>query len=108
MRTKCNGDELGIKIGCWNKGGALQPLKEKVNEIENLLKSNNFGVLGIIEANFFQEDNVKDVEVDGYTFFWDEGRRNTVRKNARCGLYVHSDLNCKLRKDLMKETSPQV
>ena len=36
------GRSNGIKIGSWNKGGALQPLKEKLNEIEIFIKSNNF------------------------------------------------------------------
>ena len=43
----------GLKVGCWNKGGALQPLREKVNAIEVLIKSNNFSVFGVIEANIF-------------------------------------------------------
>ena len=30
--------ENGIKVGFWNKGGALQSLKEKVNEIEGIIK----------------------------------------------------------------------
>ena len=42
----------GIKVGFWNKGGALQPLREKINEIEELIKSNGFLVFGVIEANF--------------------------------------------------------
>ena len=75
--------DSGIKIGCWNKDGALQPLQEKICEIEYLLKSNNFGVLGIVEANFFQDNDVKDVQIDGYKLFWDKGRENHKRKNDR-------------------------
>ena len=37
-KTRDQKIEEGIKIGVWNKGGALQPLREKVNEIENMLK----------------------------------------------------------------------
>ena len=51
--NKLREKEDGLKIGCWNKGGALQPLKDKVNDIENLIKSNNFAILGVTEANFF-------------------------------------------------------
>ena len=49
--------EEGIRLGCWNKGGALQPLKDKINEIEKLIKTNNFSVFRITEANFFKEDH---------------------------------------------------
>ena len=98
----------GIKIGCWNKGGALQPLKEKRNEIENILKSYNFGVLGITEANFFKEDSIEDVEIVGYKFFCDKGRSNAVRNNSRCAVYVREDLSFKLREDLMRESIPEI
>ena len=101
-------DDIGIKVACWNKGGALQPLKDKVNEIENLIKTNNFGVFGVTEANFFREDDIKDVEISGYSFFWDKGRENAIRKNSRCCLYVRNDLNCKIREDLMKDTTPEI
>ena len=43
----------GMKIGTWNKGGALQPLREKLNEIEVLIKSNDFSVFGISEKICF-------------------------------------------------------
>ena len=51
-----------MKIGSSNMGGALQPLREKINEIEILIKTNNFGVFGIIEANLFMEHDEKEVE----------------------------------------------
>ena len=38
---KAKGDS-GIKVGFWNKGGATQPLREKINEIEFMVKSNGF------------------------------------------------------------------
>ena len=99
---------VGIKIGFWNKGGALQPLKEKINEIENLIKSHSFSLFGVVEANFFAENSLKDINIPGYTFFWDKGRNSCTRRNARCVLYVHTDLSCKLRHDLMKENVPEV
>ena len=52
-----------FKIGFWNKGGALQPLYEKINEIEDLIKSNNFSVFGIIEANLFSHNKTEDVQI---------------------------------------------
>ena len=107
-KTKDKGKEEGIKIGFWNKGGALQPLKEKINEIENMIKTNNFGVFGVIEANFLKDNDKKDVQLDGFTIFWDRGRENQLRRNSRCVLYVRSDLSYKLRLDLMNETCPEI
>ena len=72
-------EEMGIKIGCQNKGGALQPLCEKVNEIEYLLKSNNFGVLGITEANFVEHDDEGDIVIEGYNVFWDNNLWDSVK-----------------------------
>ena len=101
-------NDNGIKVGCWNKGGALQPLQEKINEIEILLKTNRFGVLGILEANFFAENDKQDIEISGYRVFWDKGRENIRRKNSRCVLYIRNDLSYKLRGDLMKEDIPEI
>ena len=53
--------DSGLKIGFWNKGGARQPLKEKINEIEQLIKTNGFSVFGIVEANLFLDNDVNDV-----------------------------------------------
>ena len=100
--------ENGLRIGCWNKGGALQPLKEKVNEIEHLIKSNNFAILGITEANFYEEHDVNEVTIDGYNFVWDKGRNQSNRKNSRCVVYIRKDLSFKLRSDLMRESFPEV
>ena len=102
------GKDKGIKIGCWNKGGALQPLRDKTNEIEILLKSNNFGVLGIVEANFFKENEEKDVQISGYRIFWDKGRDDATRRNSRCIVYVRNDLSTKVRQDLMKNDFPEI
>ena len=95
--------EEGIKVGCWNKGGALQPLQEKINEIENLLKRNNFGVLGITEANFFKENDMEDISISGYRVFWDKGRENKISV-----LYIRNDLSFKIREDLMHECFPEI
>ena len=98
----------GIKIGCWNKGGALQPLKEKINEVENLIKSNNFQILGVLEANFFEGNCVEDINIPGFTVYWDKGRKHQTRGNSRTVLFVDKDLSCKIRYDLMGENVPEV
>ena len=98
----------GIKVGFWNKGGALQSLHEKINEIEHLIKSNNFGIFGVIEANFFKDNDVKDIEINGFSVFWDKGRNNISRQNARCVVYVRNDLSCKLKENLMDEKIPEI
>ena len=100
--------EEGIRVGCWNKGGALQPLQEKINDIENLLKRNNFGVLGITEANFFKENEKEDIDISGYRVFWDKGREEKTRKNSGCVLYIRNDLSFKAREDLMHGCFPEI
>ena len=103
-----NDNGKGIKVGSWNKGGALQPLQEKLNEIEYFMKDNNFSIFGISEANLFKETNNKDVQISGYTLFYDKGRENVTRKNSRCVVYIKNDLSFKLREDLMSEEIPEV
>ena len=107
-RTKSQEKDEGIKLGFWNKGGALQPLREKRNEIENIIKTNSFGVFGIAEANLFEHDDLTDVEIEGYKIFWDKGRKNIKRRNSRCVLYIRNDLSYKLRKDLMEDNCPEI
>ena len=78
-KIKQDGD---LKVGFWNKGGAIQPLKEKINEIEYLIKSNGFSVFGVVEANFFANNDLHDIELSGYKLFWDKGRQNVQRKKC--------------------------
>ena len=98
----------GIKFGCWNKGGALQPLKEKLNEIELLIKTEAFGVFGVLEANLFKHDDVEDIKIDGYTVLWDKGRDHIIRNNARTVVYVRNDLSFQSKEELMESNVPEV
>ena len=100
--------DSGLKVGSWNKGGVNQPLEEKLNEIETLIKSNNFAVMRISEANFFQHNDIEDVQIPGFRFFNDKGRNNIVRRNSRYVLYVRNDLTTKIRDDLMEEEFPEI
>ena len=100
--------DVGMKIGFWNKGGALQPLHEKINEIEDIIKSNQFCVFGVVEANFFSINNIEDVKISGFSILWDLGRSNTMRQNSRCVLFIRDDLSFKSRKDLMKDSIPEI
>ena len=107
QQHKNNGGS-GIKVGCWNKGGANQPLHEKSNEIEELIKENNFTVFGVVEANFFAVNQVEDIEISGYNVVWDKGRENSMRKNARTVLFIRQDIGYKIRNDLMDESTPEI
>ena len=101
-------ESFGIKIGCWNKGGALQPLSEKLNEIEILIKENDFSVSGVLEANFFSHNSKEDIEIDGCELIWDKGRENLRRNNSRSVLYIRRDLSFKVRHDLMEKNIPEI
>ena len=100
--------ESGMKIGFWNKGGALQPLREKINEIEELMKRNQFCIFGVIEANFFADSLVEDVTISGYSILWDLGRENLERRNSRCVLFIRNDISFKIRKDIMDVNVPEI
>ena len=98
----------GLKVGCWNKGGALQPLHEKINEIENLIKNKSFDIFGVLEANLFENNCTSESYIEGYNIYWDKGRNNCHRRNSRSVLFVRKDLNQKIRKDLMDDSVPEV
>ena len=83
-------------------------MHENINEIEHVIKSNNFGIFGVIEANFFKENDIKSIEIKGFSVFWDKGRDNVSRQNARCIVYVRDDLSCKLKENLMDEKIPEI
>ena len=99
---------MGLKLDFGIRGGALQPLREKINEIEELMKSNNFSIFGVVEANLFNENSIEDVSISGYSIIWDLGKENNHRRNARCVLFIRNDISFKVRNDLMDSNVPEV
>ena len=48
-------------------------MHENINEIEHVIKTNNFGIFGVIESNFFKENDIKNIEIKGFSVFCDKG-----------------------------------
>ena len=72
------------------------------------MKENQFSVFGVLEANFFLQNAEEDIQIKGYSMFWDKGRENLRRQNARCVLFVRNDLSFKIRRDLMEDSVPEI
>ena len=91
----------------WNKGGAYNTkITHKLNEIEELIKTNKIGVMGIAEANIGKDDKQEDITIKGYNTIVDKGR-NKRDGVSRTAILIRKDLNYKLREDLMSENFPE-
>ena len=82
-----------LKIGTWNKGGATQDLWKKINEIEIILKEQNFDCLGITEANLKTNAVMEKVSIEGYTSICDSGIKHQVKQNSRVVAFVKEELS---------------
>ena len=82
-----------LRIGVWNKGGANQELKKKINEITIMLHSQKLDCLGITEANLRNEADVQEVTIPGYKLVWDFGMNNNIKKNSRVVAYIKEEQN---------------
>ena len=85
-----------LRIGTWNKGGANQDLRKKINEITILLHQHKLDCLGVTEANLKKEANLEEVNIPGYTIFSDMGIKNKIKKNSRVVAYVKDELSYKV------------
>ena len=90
-----------LRIGVWNKGGANQELKKKINEITIVLHSQKLDCLGITEANLRKEADLQEVSIPGYKLVHDMGMDNNVKKNSRVVVYIKEDLSYQVMKNLM-------
>ena len=90
-----------LRIGVWNKGGANQELKKKINEITIVLHSQKLDCLGITEANLRKEADLQEVSIPGYKLVQDMGMDNNVKKNSRVVVYIKEDLSYQVMKNLM-------
>ena len=97
-----------MKIGTWNKGGANQELRKKINEITILLHEEKLDCLGVTEANLMKGANLEEVNIPGYNLIHDMGIDNKTKKNSRVVVYVKEELIYEVMKkhmggDLMPE-----
>ena len=97
-----NRQKNGIKIMHWNAGG--KHLKNKVTNIESVINGYKPSILGISESNFFREHDVQDVQIENYRLYFSNTINNDDLKVSRVAVYVHNDIACKVRTDLMNDT----
>ena len=92
----------GIKICHWNKGGGF--LCNKIEEIESLIEKERPHILGISEATLKSTDNEAEIQIQNYNVFHASTLINPKLNTSRLSVYVHKDLNVKVRMDLMNNT----
>ena len=86
----------------WNAGG--KHLVNKIENIESVINGYKPHILGISEANFLKKHDMNDVQIENYKLYFSETLNNEGIEASRIVVYVHNDIACKLRKDLMNNT----
>ena len=97
-----NKKQNGVKIMHWNPGS--KHLHNKLGNIESVINGYKPDILGISESNFFKHHDINDVQIDNYKLFLSDTLDNEKIKSSRIAVYVHDDIVCKVRKDLMNDT----
>ena len=96
----------GIKICQWNAGNGF--LSNKQAELCSIVDEFKPHVLGVTESCFKKSHNVDDVKISGYQLFVSNTIKNPNLGVSRSCVYVHDDLNVKLRDDLMNDSFSSV
>ena len=97
-----NKKKNGIKIMHWNPGAKY--LHNKLGNIESVINGYKPDILGISESNFLKKHDLNDVQIDNYKLFLSETLKNENIEASRIAVYVHDDIACKVRTDLMNDT----
>ena len=96
-----NKQKNGIKIMHWNSGG--KHLVNKMDNIESVVNGYKPHILGISEANLLKRHDVNDVQIENYKLFHSNTIFNNDIEASRVVVYVHNEIACKLREDLMND-----
>ena len=94
-----NRKQSGLKICHWNAGSSH--LVNKLNEIESVISNYKPHIFGISEASFRNSQSKEDVKIDGYDICFASTLDNPNLNMSRLSVFIHKDLQFKLRKDLM-------
>ena len=86
----------------WNPGS--KHLHKRKENIESVINGYKPLILGISESNFLKHHDINDVQIDNYKLFLSDTLENETIKASRVAVYVHDDIACKVRKDLMNDT----
>ena len=104
--TYGNKKSTGIKISHWNKGRGF--LANKLTEIKSIVTDINPHILGISEANFYENHDQNQVRIEHYNLHISDTINNPALKVARTVVYTHQSLMVKPRPDLMSNDCSSV
>ena len=99
--TTGNRQNRGIKLAHWNAGSAH--LRNKMNEIEQVVSENNPHLLGISEANLKRAHDMQEVQLQDYELILSKTIDNDQLQVSRVICYMHQSLVGKVRDDLMSD-----
>ena len=89
-----------------DKTTAKHNAKTNRDLITHVLDANSLDILGISEANIWENDEKSQLKVKNYELVTDKLLRKHGR--ARSMLYIKSSIKYKLRDDLMSEEFPEI
>ena len=75
----------------------------KIENIESVINGYKPSILGISESNFLKRHDLNDVQIENYNLFLSNTIDNDNINASRVVVYVHKDIACKLRQDLMSD-----
>ena len=96
----------GIKIAHLNKGPGY--LAAKIHEVENAISGFHPHILGISEANLFQDHDQQAVHIEDYNLHTCPTLLNPALGYSRVLVYTHKSIICKTRHDLMNNTTSSI
>ena len=91
----------GIKLCQWNAGAGY--LSSKQAELNNIIGGYRPHVFGVTESCFKKGQDLEDVQIQDYDLYFANTIDNPCLNVSRASVYVHRDLNCKVRNDLMND-----
>ena len=104
--TYGNRQGKGIKIAHLNKGSGY--LAAKIHEVENAISGFHPHILGISEANLFQDHDHQAVHIEDYNLHTCPTLSNPALGYSRVIVYTHKSIICKTRHDLMNDTTSSI
>ena len=98
-----NRKKNGITMGQWNAGHGNLGSQIKQNEIRQIFQDLKPLILGITESYVHQNDQLEDIQIQGYDILLCNTIRNQLLKVSRVAVYVSKELIYKVRHDLMSD-----
>ena len=74
-----------------------------IRNIDSVINGYKPSFLGISEANLLKKHDLNDVQLENYQLFLSKTIDNPNIKASRVVVYVHNNVTCKFRHDLMND-----